>query len=212
MNDDLIFRIILGILFVIVIGTRRYFEIRSAKTADAGLVQDRDSSRQIALMSILLTLSNLTLIVFLINPNWMAWSSISLPRWVRWMGVALGATGCALLIWTHRSLGENFFGGTKIREGHQLVTEGPYRRIRHPMYTAFILIGIAWFFLSENWLIAGLWMAATIVVIATRMNAEERMLLHQFGETYQVYSKQTGRFLPKIRSDTRKPDSNSKLK
>lgn len=212
MNNDLIFRIILGIMFVIVIGTRRYFEIQSAKTADGGLEQDRDSGPQNTIMSILLTLSNLALIVFLINPNWMGWSSVSLPTWIRWVGIVLGSAGCALLIWTHRTLGENFFGGTKIREGHQLVTEGPYRRVRHPMYTAFILIGFAWFFLSENWLIAGLWMAATILAITVRMNEEERMLLQQFGESYQIYSNQTGRLLPRFGSKTRKTDNNPEYK
>lgn len=63
MNSDLIFRVILAILFVIVIGVRRYFEIRSARVAKKDLVQDLDSRSQTRLQSLLLTVSNLAMIV-----------------------------------------------------------------------------------------------------------------------------------------------------
>jgi protein-S-isoprenylcysteine O-methyltransferase Ste14 len=208
MDNNLIFRLILGLLFVLVIGTRRYFETKTAKIANEGLIQDKDSRTQIFLQSLLLTISNLAMIVFLINPNWMAWSSITLPAWVRWVGAILGIAGCAVLIWTHRILGENFFGGMKLRKDHQLIKKGPYRWVRHPMYTAFILIGLAWFFLSENWFIAGFWLAATVLVIVTRLQEEERMMLRHFGESYQIYAQQTGRFLPRFWPKANKPDAN----
>jgi len=164
------------------------------------LIQDLDSRSQIAIQSLLLTVSNLAMIVFLINPNWMAWSSMPLPVWIRWVGVLLGVAGCAILIWTHRILGENFFGGMKIRKGHQLINDGPYQWVRHPMYTAFILLGFAWFFLSENWFIGGCWLASTTLVIVTRLKEEERMLLSHFGEIYQIYMQQTGRLFPRFQA------------
>ena len=198
MNSDLVFRFVLAILFLLVIGTRRYFELKAAKTANQGLIQDMDSRTQNAILSLLLTVSNLAIIVFIINPNWMAWSSITLPVWVRWVGVVLGLAGCAILIWTHRILGENFFGGMKIRKDHRLITEGPYRWVRHPMYTAFILLGFAWFILSENWFIAAFWLASAILVIVTRLNKEEDMLLSQFGEAYREYAQETGRVFPRF--------------
>jgi protein-S-isoprenylcysteine O-methyltransferase Ste14 len=206
MNDDLIFRVILAILFVLVVGTRRYFEQKAAKTTKEELKQDIDSRALIVIPSLLLTLSNIAIIAYLIKPSWMAWSSVMIPEWARWMGAALGVAGSALLVWAHRILGKNFFGGTKIRQGHQLITEGPYRWVRHPMYTAFILLGLAWFLLSENWLIGGFWLAATIMVIFTRLNAEERMLLQEFGDTYRNYARRTGRFLPKLRSKATSTD------
>jgi len=86
----------------------------------------------------------------------------------------------------------------KLREGHQLVTAGPYRRVRHPLYTAFILLGIAWFLLTGNWLIGGTWLTAIVLGINTRLNPEERMLLDEVGEVYARYQRQTGRFLPRL--------------
>jgi protein-S-isoprenylcysteine O-methyltransferase Ste14 len=146
----------------------------------------------------LLTVSLLGLIVYVINPAWMRWSTIPLPDWLRWIGAMLGTIGAILLVWTHRVLGKNFFGGMKIRADHQLIEEGPYRRVRHPMYTAFILLGLGFFFLSGNWLIGGTWLLATGLVIATRMPQEEQMMAEQFGEKYEAYQARTVRFLPKF--------------
>ena len=207
MNSDLIFRLILAILFVVVVGTRRFFEQKAAKTAKEGLEQDMDSRTQIALQSVLLTLSNLAMIAYLINPSWMTWSSLTLPEWAPWIGIALGVAGTGILIWTHRTLDRNFFGGMKIRQGHQLITSGPYRWVRHPMYSAFALLGLAWFLLSGNWIIAGFWLAATALVIVARLNEEERMMLRQFGDDYRIYEQQTGRFLPRLRSKATSTDT-----
>lgn len=196
MDNDLIFRIILGLLFLITLVTRRYYERRSLATATEGLLQDRDQQRFILTQSALLTVSMLGLIIYIINPSWMSWSTIELSDWLRWTGALLGSLGAGLLVWTHRVLGKNFFGGMKIRQDHQLITEGPYRWARHPMYTAFILLGLVFFFLSGNWLIGGTWLGATIKVVATRMQQEESMMADQFGEEYRGYVESTERFLP----------------
>jgi protein-S-isoprenylcysteine O-methyltransferase Ste14 len=138
------------------------------------------------------------MIVYMINPAWMSWSTIDLPNWLRWIGAVLGSLGAMLLVWTQSVLGKNFFGGLKIREEHQLIQNGPYRWMRHPMYTAFLLLGLGFFFLSGNWLIGGAWLAAIGLVIATRMPGEEAMMAEQFGEDYEEYEVRTGRFLPKL--------------
>lgn len=66
--------------------------------------------------------SKLAIIVYALNPDWMRWLSVPLAGGVRWLGAALGAAGAGLLFWTHRVLGENSFGGMKLREGHELNT------------------------------------------------------------------------------------------
>lgn len=198
MDTDLIFRIILGALFLVTLYTRRFYERKSAAIAKAGLKQDKDDRRLIAVESVLLTISLLGIIVYVINPAWMAWSTILLPDWLRWVGAVLGTLGAILLVWSHRALGENFFGGLKLREEQKLIVEGPYHRVRHPMYTAFILLGLGFFFLSGNWLIGGTWLASTGLVVATRVPQEERMMVEQFGEDYEAYQARTGRFLPKF--------------
>ena len=200
MNNALIFRILLTTLFVIVVGTRKYFERQATKVAEEGLMQDKDSRPLIAGESLLLTISNLSMIAYLITPSWMVWSSLTISEWLGWLGAMLGVTATAILIWTHRTLGKNFFGGMKLRQGHQLITNGPYRWIRHPMYTVFIILGLSWFLLSGNWMITGFWLAGTVLSILTRLEEEEKLMRQEFGETYRIYVQQTGRFIPRIRS------------
>jgi protein-S-isoprenylcysteine O-methyltransferase Ste14 len=186
MDTDLLFRIILGILFVTTI-------------ANIELIQDRDNPRHIALPSLTLTLVNVAIIAHLINPDWLTWSTLPFPDWLSWLGVVRGILGVALLWWTHRTLGSNFFGGVKLRRGHALVIDGPYRRARHPMYIAMFLIGVAYFFLSTSWLIGLPWMAAIVATAATRVKQVEEMLADQFGDQYPAYQSRTGRFLPRLR-------------
>jgi protein-S-isoprenylcysteine O-methyltransferase Ste14 len=195
-NSSLGLRLIPAVLFVVVIGVRRRFERRSRRLSASQIKHDLDSRRLIDAQSALLTISNLGMIVYIIRPEWMAWSSVALPMWLAWVGSFAGVASTVLLVWSHVELGDNFSGGVKVRTSHQLVTSGPYRWVRHPMYTAFILLGMAWFFLWGNWFISGLWLGATALAIATRLNDEEAMMLREFGAEYEAYSRSTGRLFP----------------
>ena len=66
----------------------------------------------------------------------MVWSAVSLPAWIRWAGFVLALAAAALLTWTHHVLGKNYSPKLEIREQHRLITTGPYRWVRHPMYGA----------------------------------------------------------------------------
>jgi protein-S-isoprenylcysteine O-methyltransferase Ste14 len=142
----------------------------------------------------------ISLLVYLLYLRGIAWSIIELPGWVQWVGAVVGVVGEVLLAWSHYVLGENFFGGMKIREGHELVEEGPYRWVRHPIYTAFIALGIGLFLLTESWMVGVPWLASIGLALATRMVEEEAMMIEQFGEAYEEYEARTGRFLPRLRS------------
>ena len=78
----------------------------------------------------------LGLLAFMINPSWMAWSSVRLPEWLRWTGVGLGVLAAGLLVWTLRRLGPNLTDTVVTRKAHSLITGGPYRWVRHPFYVA----------------------------------------------------------------------------
>lgn len=77
------------------------------------------------------------LVAFLIEPSWMAWSSLQLPSWARSIGVGLGVVGGGLLIWTFFCLGHNLTDTVVTRCNASPVTHGPYRWVRHPLYLAF---------------------------------------------------------------------------
>ena len=110
------------------------------------------------------------------------------------LGVILTAGGIALAIWARVHLGRNWSAEPTLKESHHLVTTGPYRFIRHPIYAGELLaiIGSA--------LVGGvIWIVVFFVLIALvsyRIHKEERMLSEEFPEGYRTYAKNTRRFIP----------------
>jgi protein-S-isoprenylcysteine O-methyltransferase Ste14 len=139
------------------------------------------------------------LIVFLVEPGWMAWASFHLPNWVRWSGAVLGALAGVLLIWTFRSLGHNLTDTVVTRRDATLITYGPYRWVRHPFYLAFAIAVAANTLITANAYLAIVGTAAFLVIVA-RTSIEERKLVERFGGDYLDYMRHTGRFLPRVRA------------
>lgn len=123
---------------------------------------------------------------------------LALPEPLRWAGAALGAMALALFAWTHHALGANWSARLLVREGAALVTTGPYRWVRHPMYTSVVLLSAALLLTSSNLAAAGGWPVFAAVVL-TRIGAEERLMREAFGETYRAYAARTGRLFPRLR-------------
>jgi protein-S-isoprenylcysteine O-methyltransferase Ste14 len=132
----------------------------------------------------------------MIDPSWMAWSSVPLPNWLRWIGIGLGIIAWSLLFWTLRYLGKNLTDTVVTRKEHALVTGGPYRWVRHPFYTSVTMAILANSLAAANWFLflAGV---SFFILIVIRTRKEEENLLGRFGEEYRKYMQRTGRFLPK---------------
>jgi protein-S-isoprenylcysteine O-methyltransferase Ste14 len=119
-----------------------------------------------------------------------------LPLFV--VGLLLIVLGSLLRRYCWRTLGEYFTGDVKARADQPVITSGPYRWVRHPSYTAgmimFIGIGLA----LGNWFSFALLTVATIATYSYRVAVEERVLLETIGEPYGSYMKQRKRFIPYI--------------
>ena len=195
-NEDQTFRLVLIAGALVLVPIMLYHRLKS----QTGEPLDR---RQEGLL-ILLTLRPLGiammvgLIVFMVNPSAMAWSSIDLPVWLRWTGVGLGALATGLLLWTLTNLGTNLTDTVVTRRTHTLVSTGPYRWVRHPFYGVVTLAVLANALAAANWflLIAG---GLVVLLLVVRTRTEEAKLVQRFGHSYRTYMEQTGRFLPKIR-------------
>jgi protein-S-isoprenylcysteine O-methyltransferase Ste14 len=139
----------------------------------------------------------LLLFVYMINPSVLGWAQFNLPEWAQWLGVLLGFASVLLIGWVHWALGANFSGTLHVRQEHTLVAHGPYRWVRHPMYTVFYMLEIAILLLTANWFVGSLILIGQTIVLASRVNNEEQAMVEKFGNQYRAYMNRTGRFLPR---------------
>ena len=139
----------------------------------------------------------LSTLVYFINPKWMAWAQLSLPSWLRWTGAGLMALCLPLFYWLFSSLGKNITPTVATRQEHTLVTHGPYRFIRHPLYTVGLFFFVGFCLLSANWFILLILLGGMPILVA-RTPIEEAKLIERFGDEYRQYMQKTGRYLPKI--------------
>jgi protein-S-isoprenylcysteine O-methyltransferase Ste14 len=158
-----------------------------------------EEGRTIAIArTMLLAASILGALLYAVDPGAMAWGQLSLPGWLRWLGAGLAAPALFLFAAVLRALGRNFSTTLTISPEQTLVTSGPYRWVRHPMYSAFVLLWIAFFLLSANVFVAVTGLTAYALVMALRTPREERMMIRRFGDEYRAYMERTGRFLPRL--------------
>src|SRR4029453_3446667 len=112
-----------------------------------------------------------------------------------WAAAILCATGLAFALWARVTLGRNWSGIVTLKEGHELVERGPYRFVRHPIYTGIltmffataIVLGHIAGFLGSFLMFASFWI---------KLGHEERLMLQQFPDRYAAYQKRAKRIIP----------------
>jgi protein-S-isoprenylcysteine O-methyltransferase len=112
------------------------------------------------------------------------------------LGIALIWAGMAFRLWAVLTLGAFFRTSVVVQEGHQLVTAGPYRWLRHPAYTGAIITMVGIGLAFGNWGSLGALILFPSLAIAYRIHAEERALTEQFGEAYRDFSRTRSRVIP----------------
>lgn len=188
------FKLILAVLLLMSTDIRLYYQRNRRGFKTAVIKHKRREKYLIALFGL-----GLIPIIFYLLTSRLKPFSFSLPARVRWLGAGLIFAGNLLFIWSHRALGRNWSPLLEIRRGHTLITEGPYRFIRHPMYAAIFLIGIGVSLLSANWIVALSYMLPMTNMYLVRISDEEKMMAEQFGNEYKEYMRNTGRLIPKLR-------------
>lgn len=114
------------------------------------------------------------------------------------MGVALTFAGVAFAIWARHVLGSNWSSQVAIRENHELIQSGPYRWIRHPIYTG-IIAGTCGTAIVVGQLGAFLGVILVILGFTYKGKQEELNLRSLFGDSWAAHEQRTGMFLPKLR-------------
>lgn len=195
MSQDGIFRILTFVLLIAAFGISGYFRAKADR--EGGRLNQ--SNRKVLITLRLLALAVIwPLIAYLINPDWVAWARWPAPLWLRWSAVVVAFLTVPGIYWLFSSIGNNISPTHATRKDHQLITKGPYKWIRHPLYTFgftfFMAISIA---TSLWWLTLG--MIIPMAILLWRTPQEEQNLIAEFGDEYRAYMKQTGRYFPRLR-------------
>jgi protein-S-isoprenylcysteine O-methyltransferase Ste14 len=201
-QTNLAFRSIFFALFFSVLVIRGYYgwkQRRAGQSSGAVTKEavEREGTWSIVSRFILFLYMVAVAIVFAINPPWLNLFAAPFSTWSRWTGVGLAVISLPLLIWVHHTLGRHWSTNLRLRQNHALIAEGPYRWVRHPMYTALFGFFVGLALVSASWLIVILVVAAILVLYA-RIGKEETMMIDQFGDEYRAYMQRTGRFLPHL--------------
>lgn len=128
-----------------------------------------------------------------------SFADYDLAGWTPAIGVSLTVPGLYLFWRSHTDLGRNWSVTTELREDHTLVTDGIYRTIRHPMYTAIWLFFLAYPFIIHNWIAGWAVIVAFAAMCMLRIPYEESMMVDRFGDEYRSYMAKTGRLVPRLR-------------
>ena len=188
------FRLVFAVVFLLlfgIVGTYR-------RKAQAG--RRIDYSKEGSAMLIALRLGGLLLwgycLLYVAYPRLLDWSFFDVPPELRWVGAAVAIVLIPFVVSAQRALGRNVSPTVITHEDHELVTSGPYRWVRNPLYTAGVLLFTSLGLVSASWyLIAGA--ALTFALVRLRLPKEETELEARFGQEYRDYARRTGRFLPR---------------
>lgn len=197
-------RILVGAVGVVIL---TLLALRRRASGDLGIeVEQRVPDTVVeVLRNLLIGPAAIGVIAWLIHPAWMAWSSIGLPVWARWGGAALLVLATVGVWSAFGALGRNFATTLVIQRDHELVTSGPYRYVRHPMYTLGAAMFVGLMLVTDSWFIGALGASGMLLLMIARTPREEAMLATRFGDAWVEYVRHTGRLLPRWPGVPRNP-------
>ncbi len=201
MDNEAIFRIVFAGLLLALIVERMYYGLKARRESKRGPRRERlaESARNEGFWAVLLRfimffvlIAALTL--YLVYPSWIALLSFPLPLWLRWAGAGLSLASILYIAWVQHFLGKQWSASLEIAKDHELVTSGPYRLIRHPLYMGIIFMAPGFALVTASWILVALLPIGVFLFL--RVRKEERMMIERFGEEYLNYMRKTKRFIP----------------
>jgi len=199
--DELFFRTIFSLLYGTLILCLAPARFRGGKWHGFGL-KDRSVKYLVALI-IFAPLWWSGMVLYILLPNSIILLSIPLPAWFRLIMAGVASSVMPFLIWAFRTIGKNWVHALEPsqfmkRTDNVLVTNGPYRYVRHPLYASALTLVISLALVASNWLLL-LPAIAFVGLICTQIPKEEEMLANRFGDEYRKYMESTPRFVPKLK-------------
>ena len=115
--------------------------------------------------------------------------------WPFWIGASFTVAGLLFAVWARQYLGGNWSNAVSIKQGHELITTGPYALVRHPIYTG-ILTGFLGTAIALSQMRGAIGFLLIFLVLWPKLRMEEKWMRSQFGETYAAYAHQTAALVP----------------
>jgi len=206
MLDASVIRVLSGLLAIVLfVSYVLFFGVFIRKKQDLGSVKASKQTGFI-LMNVWLFLGSLPIIFYVLGaavPGLVYGTPLNLSFYgadfLQLFSVFLVLLAPIIFLWSARVLGQYMRPEVYVREKHELVTRGPYSRIRHPTYTGTLLVDLGATLLFLN-IILVLGFLARVAMAYKRAVLEEELLSSPdgFGESYKQYMQGTGRFLPKL--------------
>jgi protein-S-isoprenylcysteine O-methyltransferase Ste14 len=201
MTTETIFRGAFLVLLAALFAMRFYFMIKVRRVGERLMPDDqavkREGGRGVFIIRVVVfVLLMVFLVMYIIGMKWINAFSFPLPAWLRWVGFGVGLLSVAFWTWTQIHLDTQWSAQLQLRKEHQLITTGPYARIRHPLYLGMFGWAAALGLLTANWIFVAM-AVLSIAGTMARIPKEEQMMLEAFGDEYKAYMQRTGRFLPR---------------
>jgi protein-S-isoprenylcysteine O-methyltransferase Ste14 len=121
---------------------------------------------------------------------------LEVPEALRWVGLVLTWAGVAFAVWAIVTLGRHYDLVPEVHQDHELVRAGPYRFVRHPVYTGLAIHFAGACLATGNLLLIAGTLLVTYPAFYLRARAEERLLRDRLGAAYDEYARQVGMLVP----------------
>jgi protein-S-isoprenylcysteine O-methyltransferase Ste14 len=169
-----------------------YWQIKAANTKSTRRLEPAASR----ILRVFIFLAALVLLLTTRIPlRWLYLQLWPLGLWPFWLGASVTIAGLLFAVWAREHLGSNWSRSVTIKQGHELITTGPYTLVRHPIYTGIVtgFLGLAIAISQVRGFIAFL---LVFLVFWIKLRMEEQWMHSQFGEAYAIYAHQTSALVP----------------
>jgi protein-S-isoprenylcysteine O-methyltransferase Ste14 len=192
--NEFAYRILLAALVVAVNIIRMYYQRRYKQTH--ATTESEIAPKREKLLTQIMGLALAVPGMMWLFTGWLSFGQFALADGIRIGGFVVGVYGIWWFYRIHRTLGDNWSPVLEIRREHTLISSGPYKKVRHPMYSDMMLWFVSFSLITANWFYALTISAGLIILFSVRIPDEEKLMLEHFGEQYRAYMKRTKRLIP----------------
>jgi len=199
MQLETVFRLLFVLAFIAMMAIRVYYQ--SQVLRDSGRLEIEEGAPSLIAGSIAALVTIVFGAEYIVSPGFFRFAYVlAYPNWVRWLGALILAGGIMLLWASHHHLGRSFHSLIVAKEDQVLVETGPYRLIRHPIYSAYMMNYVGGGLLAGNLVLTVVPVTLYAVLVCLRMGKEEQVLIDKFEKRYVEYMQRTGRLIPRFRA------------